>query len=82
MATELTVKVNIGELNVPYGASGAEYLDMNLTNDYLIWTQGSAIVKDKMLAEPEPSELNEASTIIDDSDDKLVPLCLLIQSFY
>ena len=78
MATELTLKVNIGDALIPYDGSGAEYLDMDLEFDYLIWTQGSETIKDKMLAEPEEADLNEASTIIDENDDKLVPLCLFM----
>jgi len=78
MATNLTVRLNYIDADIEYGASGAGYIDMDLINDYLIWTQGSAIVNDLMTHEPIEAELNEASTIIDENDDKLVPLCLLM----
>lgn len=78
MATNLTVKVNYVDADIEYGASGAGYIDMDLVNDYLIWTEGSSVVKDLMTSEPSEAELNEASVIIDEEDDKLIPLCLLM----
>ena len=78
MATNLTVRTNYLDADIPYGDSGAGYIEMDLDNDYLIWTAGSTTVKDLMLAEPTADELNEASTIIDDSSDVDVALCLLM----
>jgi hypothetical protein len=78
MSTDLTVRVNYVDADLEYGATGAGYIDLDLANDYLIWTQGSDTVEDLMTAEPTASELNEASTIIDDSSDTQVPLCLLM----
>lgn len=78
MATNLTVRVNYVDATLQYGEVGAGYIAMDLDNDYLIWTEGSDAVKDLMTAEPTESQLNEASVIIDEDDDKLVPLCLLM----
>jgi len=78
MATNLTVSANILDADLAYDASGASYIDMDLTNDYLIWTEGDAIVKDLMTHEPTADELNDASTIIDPSSDTTVNLLLLM----
>ena len=76
MATNLTVRVNTDDAEVAYGASGAIYVDLDLDHDYLIWTAGSDDVKDGE-DEPTADELNEASTIIDDSVETQVAYCLL-----
>ena len=78
MATNLTIRANYVDADLAYGASGAGYIDIDLDNDYIIWTEGSTIVKDLMTHEPTESELNEASIIIDEDDDKEAPLCLLM----
>ena len=75
MATNLTVRVNNGDASIPYGSSGATFVDMDLTNDYLIWSAGSTAVADGQ-DEPTPDELNNASTIITD-EDVTVAHCLL-----
>lgn len=75
MATNLTIRVNNGSPDIAYGASGASYLDLDLNNDYLIWTSGSSVVADGQ-DEPTAEELNEASTLIDSSLDVTVPYCL------
>ncbi len=76
MATTLTFRVNKGDPDIEYGGTGADYIDVNLTLDYLIWTAGSDDVKD---GEDEPSqdELNQASSIISASADVDVAHCLL-----
>lgn len=76
--TNLIVRTNYVDADIAYGDSGAGYIDMNLTNDYLIWSAGNDTVKDLMTAEPSAKELNEASTIIDDISDVDVALCLLM----
>lgn len=75
MATNLTLRVNKGDPDISYGETGADYLDLNLTNDYLIWTAGSSAVADGE-DEPTENELNNASTIIDESSDVEVEHCL------
>lgn len=78
MATNLTVRANYVDADLAVGDSGAGYIDLDLTNDYIIWTEGSDDVKDLMTHEPTELELNEASVIIDEDADKEVPLCLLM----
>jgi len=78
MATNLTVRVNYVDADLAYEDTGAGYIALDLDHDYLIWTAGSAIVKDLMTSEPTPTELNEAATIIDASVDVTVALCLLM----
>lgn len=78
MATNLTVRTNYIDADLAYGVSGAGFIDMDLDHDYLIWTQGSSIVKDLMTHEPTEAELNEASVIIDENNDVVVPLCLIM----
>lgn len=76
--TNLTVRVNYIDPDIAYGDTGAGYIAMDLTNDYLIWTSGSDVVDDLMTHEPTADELNEASTIIDESVPVTIPMCLLM----
>lgn len=76
--TNLNVRTNYVDADIAYGETGAGYIDMDLTNDYIIWTKGDDTVKDLMTAEPTTKELNNASTIIDASSDVDVALCLLM----
>jgi len=78
MSTNLSVRVNYVDADVTYQTTPADYITLDLDNDYLIWTEGSTTVKDLMTSEPTPSELNEASTIIDNDDDKQISKCLLM----
>jgi len=59
----MTLKINDLDADLAVGDSGASYIDVDLSNDYIIWTAGSDDVKD---GEDEPSEdeLNQASTLI------------------
>ncbi len=68
MAVNLVTRVNIGS-EVAYGASGANYIDLDLNpgRDYLIWTGGSSDVADGQ-DEPTETELNIASPIIQITD--------------
>jgi len=61
--TNMTLKINDLDADLAVGDSGASYIDVDLSNDYIIWTAGSDDVKD---GEDEPSEdeLNQASTLI------------------
>ncbi len=78
MATTLDVRTNYVDADVDYQTTPADYITLDLVNDYIIWTEGDATVKDLMLTEPTPAELNKASTIIDNDDDKQVNKCLLM----
>jgi len=75
---ELNVLTNYVDADVDYATTPADYIIMDLANDYLIWSEGDDVVKDLMTHEPTPAELNSASVIIDPDDDKEVPLCLLM----
>lgn len=77
MSTNLTVRVNVGDPSVVFGATGADYFDLDLANDYLIWTGGSDDVINHMNHEPTNDELNEASTLITDEDTQ-VPYCYVV----
>ena len=76
--TNLVLGVNVGDADIPYGETGSEYIILDLVNDYLIWTEGDDIVKDGYISEPTPTELINASVIIDPSVAVTVPLCLLM----
>jgi len=76
--TNLDVLINYVDADVNYETTPANYITMDLDNDYLIWTEGDATVKDKMTSKPTSDELNAAATLIDPDDDKEVNLCLLM----
>ena len=76
MATDLTIIVNKSANDANYQTTPADFIVMDLVNDYLIWTAGSADVADGE-DEPLDSELNEASTIIDPSNPVTVEKCLI-----
>lgn len=78
MATNLTVRANYVDADVNYETTPADYIALDLTNDYLIWTEGDATVKDLMTHEPIASELNAAATKIDPDNPKTVAKCLLM----
>lgn len=78
MATNLLIRANYVDSDVDYQTTPADYITLDLANDYFIHTEGNDIVKDLMTHEPTPAELNVASTIIDNDDDKQVNKCLLM----
>jgi len=78
MATVMTLLTNFVDATKDYDNFPADYIAVDLTNDYLIWTAGDSVVKDLMTHEPTSDELNAAATIIDDSLDTTVALCLLM----
>ncbi len=75
MATTLTLRINNGDPDIAFGDTGATFIDVNLTTDYLIWTAGSDDVADGE-DEPTENELNQAYSVITDTDFK-VAHCLL-----
>ena len=78
MATNMNVLINYVDSTVSYQTTPANYIQMQLSQDYLIWTDGDDTVKDLAEHEPTEEELNEASTIIDEDADKTVDKCLLM----
>lgn len=78
MATNLLIRTNYVDADVDYQTTPVNYITMDLSNDYLIWTKGDDVVKDLMTHEPTVSELNTASSIISDSADVTVNKCLLM----
>ena len=75
MATALVVRVNYVDADVNYATTPADYITMDLTNDYLIW---SKLLDDLMTHEPTAAELNAAAEIIDEAVDVIVTKCLLM----
>ena len=78
MATALKVFENYVNADTSYETTPANYIELDLTNDYNIWTEGDATVKDLMTHEPTAGELNTAATKIDPSNPKTVAKCLLM----
>lgn len=76
--SNLKCLINYVDSLVSYFTTPADYIELDLTNDYLIWTAGSATVTDLMTHEPTPAELNEAASIIDASLPVTVSKCLLM----
>lgn len=76
MATSITLKINDLDADLAVGDSGASFVDVDLTHDYIIWTAGSDDVKDGE-DEPTQDELNQASTLISDSVETQVAHSLL-----
>jgi len=73
MATLLKFLVNIVDADVNYATTPADYGEVDLTNDYLIWSKTLA---DLMTHEPTSSELNENAEIIDPAVAVTVSKCL------
>ncbi len=79
MATNLSVIVNKTANSNDYQTTPADFVVMDLVNDYLVWTAGSVAVADGA-DEPTPAEFNEASTIIDPSNPVTVAECLIFDN--
>lgn len=78
MATAMSFLINYVDADVAYAVTPADYIELDLVNDYLIWTAGDSVVKDLMTHEPTSDELNNAASVISDSADTTVALCLLM----
>lgn len=78
MSVDLTILCNYVDSDVSYETTPADYIALDLANDYFIWTEGDAVVKDLMTHEPTSGELNTAATKIDPDDPKTVDKCLLM----
>ncbi len=75
MPTTMTFCVNYVDADVAYVTTPADYIDVDLINDYLIW---SKTLVDLMTHEPTADELNAAAEIIDPSNAVTVAKCLLM----
>ena len=67
MSANLIVRVNTSSNDQSYAGAPGYYVDINVDNDYLIFTNGSDSVKDGE-ALPSQSQLTQAGTIIDTVD--------------
>lgn len=76
MATNLTVHLNTTAVDADRVAQPGNYVQMDLANDKLIWSAGSAAVIDGGDT-PTNSELNDAATIILVTDTEIDKLFLL-----
>ena len=74
---DLTLLVNYVDADVNYATTPADYIEINTTNDYLIWCDTDDVVKDLMTATPTESQLNAAAAVISEDADVEVPVCLL-----
>jgi hypothetical protein len=73
--TSLIIRANLVDALQDYDTAPADYINLDLDNDYLIWSED---LEDNLDHEPTPSELNEHGVIIDDDADKKVPECLVM----
>jgi len=78
MSTNLTARVNAVDADVNYETTPADYIALDLTNDYLIWSEGDDQISDLMTHEPLESELNNDATQIDPDNPKQVAKCFLM----
>ena len=76
--TNMNMWVNIVDPTITFASVPADYMEVDLLNDYLIWTAGSNIVEDGMTHEPTQTELTNASPLIDPVVAITVPLCLFM----
>jgi len=75
---EMKFLINYVDSTHIYASYPANYIEVDLTNDYLIWTKGDDTVKDLMTHAPTPGELNAAAQEISEEEDIMVALCLLM----
>ena len=78
MATTMKFLTNYVDADVDFATTPADYIEVDLANDYLIWTAGDATVKSLMTHEPTALELNAAAEVIDPASDVTMALCLLM----
>jgi hypothetical protein len=69
------VYINVGTEDLAFGETGAEYVEMNLTADRLIFSAGSDVVKDTFPI-PTPQQLNSAGILIGTADVEVPHLFL------
>lgn len=73
--TSLNFRANLVDADVNYETTPADYITLDLTNDYLIWSED---LEDVLTHEPTSDELNEHAVVIDEDEDKMVPECLVM----
>jgi hypothetical protein len=73
--TNMDFFVNYVDADVTYFTTPADYIEVDLTNDYLIWSED---LDDLMTHEPTADELNEHASVISDSAIVTVAECLLM----
>ena len=73
--TSMNFLINYVDADVAYVTTPADYIELDLVNDYLIWSKTLA---DLMTHEPTADELNAAAEIIDPSVAVYVAKCLLM----
>jgi hypothetical protein len=78
MATNLDILVNYVDATVDKATDDSKYILLDTDNDYLIWTEGSAVVQDLMTHEPTQDELNAAATLISETLAVTVSKCFLM----
>lgn len=76
MATNLDIHVNISAVDSDRIAQPGNYVQMDLANDFLIWSAGSAAVIDGADT-PTNIELDDAATVIQATDVEIDKLFLL-----
>lgn len=74
--TNLNILINLVDADHNFQDNPADFEIMDLTNDYLIWTKGDDVVKTLMTHEPTESELNNAASLISDTEDVKIAKCL------
>jgi len=72
---EMEFLINYVDADVAKATTPADYIEVDLTNDYLIW---SKTLEDLMTHEPTANELNAAAEIIDPDVAVTVTKCLLM----
>jgi len=75
MATNLTIAINHSTTDSEYGTSGIDWVDLDLVNDYIVFSGGSDTVKDGEVI-PSQSNLNQAGIVLDGTE-QIVDVYLL-----
>jgi len=76
MSTEITIFVNTSTDDDSRAATPANFLEMDIDNDYFIFTAGSDTVADGESI-PSETDLNSAGTMVSESSDVEVAKCFL-----
>jgi len=72
MSTELRVALNLDTQDLALDTSGVDWLDVNVDNDYLIFSNGSSAVFDGAFT-PTEQELIQAGVVVSPSAKVIVP---------
>jgi len=75
MSTALAIHINHSTSDLPLDTSGVDWVEIDTTNDEIIFTDGSDTVKDGE-AIPSDTQLNSAAPILD-STEQTIPMYLL-----